>query len=477
MLFNSWEFVLFFGTVTVLYSVLPYNRRTHLLLLASYLFYMAWRYEFALLMLFTTVINFYAGKRISLSHSKTEKKKWLVLAVLFSLAPLLYFKYVDFFIVNYNGIMKLMGMEGKYCLLNLILPVGISFFTFQSLSYSFDIYTGRTKIEKNFVKFATFVAFFPQLIAGPIERSSNLLCQFRERHRFKFQNFMDGTKLFIWGLFKKVVIADRLSLYVDRIYEAPELYSGTTLALATIFFAFQIYCDFSGYSDMAIGTAKILGFRLMQNFNLPYFSSSIADFWKRWHISLSSWFRDYLYLPLGGSRVAYQRWVLNIFVVFLVSGFWHGANWTFIIWGGLHALFYLLENFGDRLLAFFSWNALKKRKAYKLFKITSVFILVCFAWIYFRAHSITDAFLISRKIIFDWGSTLYRGFSNTTFVLSLFLMLFLIIVQVLQHYRIMSLYFSKPKTHSVAQFLWFICLMLGISLFGTGSDAFIYFQF
>jgi D-alanyl-lipoteichoic acid acyltransferase DltB (MBOAT superfamily) len=288
---------------------------------------------------------------------------------------------------------------------------------------------------------------------------------------------MDGAKLFIWGLFKKVVIADRLAIYVDNVYNHPELHSGSTLAVATLFFAIQIYCDFSGYSDMAIGSARILGFRLMQNFNLPYLASSIGDFWKRWHISLSSWFGDYLYIPLGGNRVPYFRWVLNIFIVFLVSGFWHGANWTFIVWGGLHALYYLFENWGDKLLHVLALKQIKQSASYRVFKIVSVFILVCFAWIYFRANSIGDAFLISEKILTDIHSTLYRGSSTVTFVLSVALILFLFVVQLFQYIGVSSLYFSKPETHPVLQFTWYVALLLGISLFGMSSSAFIYFQF
>ena len=413
---------------------------------------MAWKWEFAFLMLTVTAINFYAGKKISTATQKRNKNRWLAIALILSLAE-------------------------NITYLKVILPVGISFFTFQALSYSLDIYRKKTEVENNFVNFAVFVAFFPQLVAGPIERSSHLLAQFREKHHFNSTQFLEGSKLFIWGLFKKVVIADRLSLYVDRVYSSPDIYSGATLAIATFFFAIQIYCDFSGYSDMAIGSARILGFRLMQNFNLPYLASSIGNFWKRWHISLSSWFGDYLYIPLGGNRVSYPRWVFNIFVVFLVSGFWHGANWTFIVWGALHALYYLVENWGDKLINLFSLEKLKESVAYKTFKIITVFVLVCFAWIYFRANSISDAFLISEKIVIGGWDSLYRGPSNVTFILSLLLISFLFVVQLLQYFKIVSLYFSRPKTHPVFQFVWYVALLLGISLLGKSSSAFIYFQF
>jgi len=438
---------------------------------------MAWKWEFAFLMLGVSYVNYYAGKKISQTDVKRKKQFWLVVALLLSLSPLIYFKYANFIIDNYLVLINTLGGKSTFTFLNVILPAGISFFTFQSLSYSIDVYYKKTTVENNFVNFAAFIAFFPQLVAGPIERSSHLLSQFKEKHQFKSEWFVEGAKLFIWGLFKKVVIADRLSLYVDDIYGNPESHTGATLTVATVFFAIQIYCDFSGYSDMAIGSARILGFKLMQNFNLPYLAVSISDFWKKWHISLSTWFADYLYIPMGGNRVKYLRWVFNIFVVFILSGFWHGAEWTFIVWGGLHALFYLLENWGDKLLYYFSMDKIKKYKTYKLFKIVMVFLLVCFAWIFFRANSISDAFLISIKIATDWNAIIYQGSSTVTFVLSILLILFLLVVQLLQYFKIASLYFSKPKTSPAFQFMWYILLLLGITLLGISSNAFIYFQF
>ena len=324
---------------------------------------------------------------------------------------------------------------------------------------------------------AAFVSFFPQLVAGPIERSSNLLKQFRDRHSFNRLNLIDGSKLFIWGLFKKVVIADRLAIYVHRIYDNSDLYNGSTLAVATFFFAIQIYCDFSGYSDMAIGTAKILGFDLKQNFNLPYFSKSIADFWKRWHISLSSWFSDYLYKPLGGNRVKYHRWLFNILLVFSVSGFWHGASWTFIVWGLLHAIYYFLENWGDAFLKLLNQSKIKTVYFYKVFKTVLVFILVCYAWVFFRASNITEAFSISHKLFFDWEGPFYIGASSVSFILCLMLIVLLFFVQILQSKEIASLYFSSSKVHPILQLLWYVSLLLAISMLGINSNSFIYFQF
>lgn len=477
MLFNSWEFICFFVITCVIYFNIPHKFRALLLLVSSYVFYMFWRWDFALIMLAVSLINYYGGLKIH--HSKTTRKKqyYLWFAIVSSLIPLLYLKYANFFIVNINNVSNVFGANSSYSALDVILPVGISFFTFQALSYSLDVFYGKTKVEENVINFTVFVAFFPQLVAGPIERSSNLLKQFRDRHSFNRLNFIDGSKLFIWGLFKKVVIADRLAIYVDCIYVNSDLYNGSTLAVATFFFAIQIYCDFSGYSDMAIGTAKILGFDLKQNFNLPYFSKSIADFWKRWHISLSSWFSDYLYKPLGGNRVKYHRWLFNILLVFSVSGFWHGASWTFIVWGLLHAIYYFLENWGDAFLKLLNQSKIKTVYFYKVFKTVLVFILVCYAWVFFRASNITEAFSISHKLFFDWEGPFYIGASSVSFILCLMLIVLLFFVQILQSKKIVSLYFSSSKVHPILQLLWYVSLLLAISMLGINSNSFIYFQF
>lgn len=448
-----------------------------LLFVSSYIFYMYWRWDFAVVMLLVSIVNYTAGIHIGKEPNKTKRKTYLLVAIITSLLPFLYFKYANFFLENINIFLSAVEVKEPFSYFDLILPVGISFFTFQALSYSLDVYFGNTKVEKDFVRFGAFVAFFPQLVAGPIERSSNLLGQLRQNHNFSREYFLQGAKLFVWGLFKKVVIADRLALYVDRVFETPEAYSGLTLLIATLFFAVQIYCDFSGYSDMAIGAARILGFKLMQNFNLPYFALSISDFWKRWHISLSSWFGDYLYKPLGGSRVSYGKWVRNILIVFLVSGFWHGAAWTFIIWGGLHACYYFLENWGNKLLEKSGLEWVGSTRGYRFYKIVSVFMLVCYAWIYFRANTLSDAFLISKKIFTDWSQGWYFGGSTVTFVLSCFFIVLLVIVQLLQRKGYASLYFSKSKFHPILEYGWQIILLLGISLLGLSSNSFIYFQF
>ncbi len=477
MLFNSWQFIFLFSVTAVFYFNSPYRLRMPILLVSSYIFYMYWRWDFAVIMLLVSITNYLAGRFIANEKSRIRKKRCLLLAVAISLVPLFYFKYGDFFLENLNVLLSVSSSEKQFSYLNLVLPVGISFFTFQALSYSLDVYFGKTPVERNFVRFGAFVAFFPQLVAGPIERSSNLLEQLKAPRRFNRNYFLQGSKLFVWGLFKKVVIADRLALYVDKVFESPDAYSGLTLIIATLFFAFQIYCDFSGYSDMAIGAARILGFKLMQNFNLPYFSKSISDFWRRWHISLSSWFGDYLYRPLGGSRVSYIKWIRNILLVFLVSGFWHGAAWTFIIWGGLHAFYYFMESWGDVFLKRVGKVELKKSMVYRIFKVVSVFVSVCYAWIYFRANSLQDAFLITEKIFTDWSQGWFFGGSTVTYVLSWFFIMLLVIVQILQYKGYSSLYFSKSKFHPIIEYGWTVVLLLGISLLGLSSKSFIYFQF
>lgn len=473
MLFNSWEFVLFFVVVLGLFYALPHRFRLYLLLGASYYFYMVWRWEFGLLMLGVSLCNFYVAQQVAKGQ---HRGWWMLLTSLVSVLPLLYYKYGNFFINSLNDTTAWLGHPTQYDALQVILPVGISFFTFQALSYSIDVYRNKIAPEPSVIKFLTFVAFFPQLVAGPIERTSNIIPQLATPKQFDLNLAILGGKIFIWGLFKKVVIADRLGLYVDPVFNQPDVWGSPTLALATLFFTIQIYCDFSGYSDMAIGIAKIMGFKLMQNFNLPYLAHSIADFWKRWHISLSSWFGDYLYIPLGGNRVSIPRWLFNVFIVFVVSGFWHGANFTFIVWGALHGLYYLLEYVGKQGLIALKLGHLPSHKVYKTLKIPVVFGLVSLAWIFFRANSLSDAWLITQKII-AWQGSLWWGSSSVVSLLSVVLIVFLMVVQVLQYHGLIGLYNKPSKFSPVVSALAFLLLLLGISLLGVSSQAFIYFQF
>lgn len=476
MLFNSWEYVLFFLAIFVAYFSLSHKYRVYLLLVASYYFYMSWRWEFGFLMLLVSAANFYCGKKIGESKNRSVRRRWLTGAVLFSMLPVFYYKYANFFLESMGWMARQTGLGGEPLHLKIILPVGISFFTFQALSYTIDVYKNRTESEKNLAKFFTFIAFFPQLVAGPIERSTHLLRQFDDVHTFNINRLIEGSKLFIWGLFKKIVIADRLAQYADPVFNNPDAHSGSTLIMGTLFFTFQIYCDFSGYSDMAIGSARILGFRLMQNFNLPYLAHSISNFWKRWHISLSTWFGDYVYIPLGGNRVKTGYWIFNIFAVFLLSGLWHGANWTFIIWGALHAFYYLLEYIGKKLLEVLRIVQVMEAKWYKVMKIVVTFMLVAFAWIFFRANSISDALLIIRKIFWGMGQLWWGGSSVTSF-LSLLLIFVLIIVQILQYNGVLALYFRPGKMPRVINWLAYAVMLIAIASLGISANAFIYFQF
>ena len=339
---------------------------------------------------------------MSKTLKKATRKKWLILSIITNLGLLLSFKYFNFISENIRLLFNQFNIFYETPVFNLLLPVGISFYTFQTLSYTIDVYNGKTPAAKHLGIFAVYVSFFPQLVAGPIERSGRLLPQFFQKHKFKYERVKAGLQQMMWGFFKKVVIADRLAIIVDGIYNNPYDYSGFALLLGTLFFTFQIYCDFSGYSDIAIGTAKVMGFELMENFKRPYFAKSISEFWRRWHISLSTWFRDYLYIPLGGNRVLKWRWYYNLFITFLVSGLWHGANWTFIVWGALHGLYLIIAIIAKQPKKYLrDILELKGSFIYKLWQVGITFILVLFAWIFFRANSINDALYIIQHMFID----------------------------------------------------------------------------
>ena len=350
MLFNTLEFALFLPVVIILYYAIPHKFRWILLLAASYYFYMSWRVEYIFLIIISTLIDYFSGRLMEKRPSRRSRLPFLILSLCTNLGLLFFFKYYNFWVGNLNVLFDNFRINEEIPLMNFLLPVGISFYTFQTLSYSIDVYYGRQKAEKHLGYFALYVSFFPQLVAGPIERYSRLAPQFRTRQLFNYDNLANGLRLILYGLFIKMVIADNLAGIVDQIYNAPEQYSTIDLLTGLFCYSFQIYSDFYGYSVIAIGSALIMGVRIMDNFKTPYLAVNIAEFWQRWHISLSTWFRDYLYFPLGGNRVKIMRWVLNILVVFVISGLWHGANWTFITWGALFGLIYLLEKSVNRLL-------------------------------------------------------------------------------------------------------------------------------
>ncbi|MEO8165264.1 MAG: MBOAT family O-acyltransferase [Betaproteobacteria bacterium] len=342
MLFNSFEFLAFFAVFVAVYFSTPSRFRWIVLLIGSYVFYMAWRPSYVLLIVASTLLDYCAGRTIAGSDNKAVRLAALSASVSVNLGLLFTYKYLDFVITTIDGVTGYWGMPADIPLANLVLPVGISFYTFQTMSYTIDIFRDRIGPERHFGLFAVYVAFFPQLVAGPIERAEHLLPQFRRKTQLDYERWRSGLMQAMWGLFKKACIADLASPFVNGVYADPQAFNGSYLLLATFLFGLQIYCDFSGYSDIAVGVARVLGFDLMTNFKQPYFSTSLSDFWRRWHISLSTWFRDYVYIPLGGSRVSRLRMTFNILIVFIISGVWHGANWTFALWGLIHGVWLIL---------------------------------------------------------------------------------------------------------------------------------------
>jgi D-alanyl-lipoteichoic acid acyltransferase DltB (MBOAT superfamily) len=414
MVFNSIEFLIFFPVVTTLYFVLPHRARWALLLAASCLFYMAFIPAYILILAATIVVDYFAGIWIE-NASGRSRKALLVVSLVSNLGFLFFFKYFNFFNTNLARVAAFFDWNYPIGSLGIILPIGLSFHTFQAMSYTIEVYRGHERAERHFGIYALYVMFYPQLVAGPIERPQNLIHQFREPHDFDDRRVIDGLKLMFWGLFKKVVIADRLAVAVDSVYNNPAGHHGLAFLLATVFFAFQIYCDFSGYSDIAIGSARVMGFTLMENFRRPYLAQTVSDFWRRWHISLSTWFKDYLYISLGGNRVPVPRWFFNLFLVFLVSGLWHGANWTFIAWGALHG-FYLIFAIATEVPRERLWDLVGLNRVpalHRALRVATTFALVGFGWIFFRANSMTDALYIAGHTFTGaWDVVTRRGGSS-----------------------------------------------------------------
>jgi len=433
---------------------------------------------------FTIVIDYFAGIFIENAEG-SRRKRFLIVSLIANIGVLAIFKYYNFFNHNLEFLLNGMGVSDPIPFLSILLPIGLSFHTFQAMSYTIEVYRGHQKAERHFGIYSLYIMFYPQLVAGPIERPQNLLHQFREKHDFDYNRVTSGLKLMAWGLFKKVVIADRLAKAVDVVYNNPQDHNSLSLIIATIFFTYQIYCDFSGYSDMAIGAARIMGFKLMANFDNPYQSKSVHEFWKRWHISLSTWFRDYLYISLGGNRVTIPRWYLNLFIVFLVSGLWHGANWTFVIWGALHG-FYLVfslitKGFRGKINRWFHFDKVP------FLSVLTTFTLVAFAWIFFRANSVQSAFyivehlfsgipevvnnLLNHQYVLD-----YMGLEKRSFILSIFLIVFLETVHFIQSKRSISEIFAKKSIY-VRWTVYYVAVLSILFLGVFENRQFIYFQF
>ena len=417
MLFNSIEFLLFLPIVFVLYWFVFNKNLKHqnlLILVSSYVFYGWWDYRFLSLIVLSTIVDYVIGLNISTQSSKKNQKILLWCSLLFNLGVLGFFKYYNFFIDSWINLFSSIGYDIKSVwTLNIILPVGISFYTFQTMSYTIDIYRKQLKPTKDFISFASFVSFFPQLVAGPIERATNLLPQILNKREFKYDQGVQGLRLILWGMFKKVVIADSLAPMVNDIFGNYQDFGGGTLWLGAIYFSFQIYCDFSGYSDIAIGTSKLFGFELMSNFKFPYFSRNIGEFWRKWHISLSTWFRDYLYIPLGGSKEGKWKSLRNIFIIFLVSGFWHGANWTFVIWGLFHAVLFIPSFVLKTNRKYVSSTIAEKSilpSPKEAVQVLTTFILVTIGWVFFRSETINHSFNYFYKMVFEITHVFHKKF-------------------------------------------------------------------
>lgn len=501
MLFNSFSFLIFFPIVLMVYFVIPKKTRYIWLLITSYYFYMCWNPKYAWLIGFSTVITYISGILIDKADGIKEDKKrkirknWVVAgSFVTNLGILFFFKYFDFALANINAVLNQLNIEVIEKPFDVLLPVGISFYTFQALSYTVDVYRGDIKAEKNLFRYALFVSFFPQLVAGPIERSTNLMKQVQKVHEIKLWNYeriTSGLGIMLWGYFMKMVVADRVAILVDQVFGDFREYGATALILAAVFFAFQIYCDFGSYSLIAVGCARVMGFTLMENFETPYFSKNIQEFWRRWHISLSSWFRDYLYIPLGGNRKGKIRKYLNLMITFLASGLWHGASFSFVVWGGLHGMYQII---GDLLRP---WKKdITKRLgiktesySYRLMQCLITFVLVDFAWIFFRSDSLSEALAYIGCIASKWdpwvlfdGSIFTWGLSAPEFVVAIVSLLILFMVDKIRYRKNMLL-----DEYLDTQCLWFrwtvyiflFCAILIFGIYGPAYDAaqFYYFQF
>lgn len=475
MLFNSFEYLIFFPLVVIIYWLIPNKFRYLFLLISSYYFYMSWDPKYVFLILGTTIVSFFSAILIEKCNGKRLKKIILGMAILTSIGTLFIFKYLNFFFESIGEIFSLFAIPVNPITVKLLLPVGISFYTFQTMSYVIDVYKGEIRAEHNLGIYAAFISFFPQLVAGPIERASNLLPQIKREKSWNEENAIEGFKLMLWGYFKKLVIADYLAIFVDTVYSDVFSYSGIDYVYAIFFFTIQIYCDFSGYSDIAIGSAKVMGIKLMTNFKSPYFSTSIKEFWNRWHISLSTWFRDYVYIPLGGNRCGKIRNAWNLFATFLISGLWHGANWTYIVWGGIHGIAQIVEK---------NISVHKKTKCRwcNFFRWIVVFVFCNLSWVFFRANSIQDAAHIITGCLI--GITDFRGYIHDDLLLTKGRLAYvLLIIVVLGVYdwlnkddNLFKCYFEKNKVISYGFYILIGLMIIFCSQKGAAAE-FVYFQF
>jgi len=481
MLFNTLEFSIFLPIVFMTYWFVvnkSIKAQNLFLLLASYVFYGWWDYRFLGLIIFSSTVDYLIGIKLSEEKKDFNRKALLFLSLSINLGFLGFFKYYNFFLDSFVDAFTFFGSSFEPDRLNIVLPVGISFYTFQTLSYSIDIYRKKLTATKDLIAFFAYVSFFPQLVAGPIERATNLLPQFTSKRKFDYENATDGLRQILWGLFKKVVVADNCATYANEVFTNYGDLSGSTLLLGAVLFAFQIYGDFSGYSDIAIGTSRLFGFNLMKNFAFPYFSRDISEFWRRWHISLSTWFRDYLYIPLGGSRGGMMMKVRNTFAIFLVSGFWHGANWTFLAWGFLNALYFLPLLLTNKNRVNTNTVAEGKRlPSFKeFFQITRTFLLTCLAWVFFRSATVTDSFHYLKGIFSTSLFKIPTLFDTKIFFISMLSIAILIFVEWIQRMKEHGLVLTE-KTPLLFRQSIYIILVVMIFYFAGTQQEFIYFQF
>lgn len=478
MLFNSFSFLLFLPIIFVLYwwaNQKSLKLQNSIVLLASYFFYACWDWRFLFLLIFSTALDYYTGLKMCGAQTDKVRKFWFWLSISINVGFLSVFKYYNFFATSLQESLSAIGFEITPVLLQVVLPVGISFYTFHGLSYVIDIYNGRIKAEKDFVDYSLFVSYFPLLVAGPIERATHLLPQIKKKRHFNYATAILGLRQILWGMFKKVVIADNCALFVNAIFDKPELHSGSTLLCGAILFALQIYGDFSGYSDIALGVSKLFGIDLLKNFNYPYFSRDIAEFWRRWHISLSSWFRDYLYIPLGGSKGNVWMRIRNTVIIFLVSGFWHGANWTFIVWGLLNALYImpsiLMNTNRNNLGVVAETRLLPSLK--ESFQMATTFALTVLAWVFFRAESVVAALNYLKGI---FNNSLFSVPTNLPKI-EIILCLFMFSIEWMgrkNNFAIENLHFMKDRKIRWCFYTFLLLLIVG---FGAKEQSFIYFQF
>jgi D-alanyl-lipoteichoic acid acyltransferase DltB (MBOAT superfamily) len=482
MLFNSIEFAIFLPVVFLLYWFV-FNKNVQLqnffIVVASFFFYGWWDWRFLLLMITSASVDFIVGIHLKKQENKRKRKLLLIASLLVNLGFLGFFKYFNFFVSNFVEAFSFFGFQLNVSTLKVVLPIGISFYTFQALSYTIDVYRKKLEPTHSAIDYFAYISFFPQLVAGPIERATHLLPQFYNKRLFEYHKAVDGLRQILWGLFKKIVIADNASEYVNNIFANYTDHSGSSLAFASVMFAFQIYCDFSGYSDIAIGTARLFGFSLMRNFAFPYFSRDIAEFWRRWHISLSTWFRDYVYIPLGGSKGSINNKIRNTMIVFIVSGFWHGANWTFIVWGALNAIYFIPLLIRDKNRI--NLDIVAKDRTFpslkELLNIIFTFCLTTFAWIFFRSVSIEDAFKFINQIFSISFFTMPYYIWTSKNIMFLFVIVMFIMLEWMGREHQYATQNLGLKWKKVFRFSYYYIILVLIFYFGGKEQQFIYFQF